>query len=184
MRSARWIRLIGIWQMAGGVITAITFLDAIRALPAGKPLDVVIVLCAVTIAIATAVVGYGLYRGRAAALAPSMIAQVLQVVAFNIGGTVYQLTLGPYLYFTVVFGERVTVGVGFMPRMLFALSAVGPSTAAVNLLALWCFWKLLWTEPHQLLDHRDARTSPPPESAAAEPPPVSPLGDAIEQSRG
>ena len=152
MTAARWIRTIGVWQMAGGAIAAVSFLDAVRTVPANHPLSVALLLLGSGVAAGAAVAGFGLYRGRPGALIPSLVAQGLQAIGFNIGTGVYQLTLGPYAYAAIVWGQRASINIGFMPRLLvrFGSGPTGAGAVAINLLACWCFWRLLWSEPEQI----------------------------------
>ena len=168
MSATRWIRIIAVWQMVGGALAAVTFLDAVRAVPAHQPISLALVLLGSVVAGGAALAGWGLYRGRPEALVPSLVAQGLQVLGFNLGTGVYQLTLGPYLYATIVWGQRASSDVGFMPRLLvqFGRGPTGAGAAAINLLACWCFWRLLWAEPEHV---RAAAPAPVAPSAGGSP---------------
>ncbi len=153
MTTARAMRIIGVWQMAGGIFAAVSFLDAVRLLPRHQPTLVVLVIVAIGLSLGTAAAGYGLFRRKPGALAPSLVAQGLQLVGFGIGTWSYQLTLGPYVYLTMIWGQRFGLETGFMPRFTLYWATPGvPAGAAVNLLACWCFWKVLWAEPHELIE--------------------------------
>ena len=177
MTTGRWLRVIAVWQMIGGAIAAVTFLDAVRTVPEHQTVAVALVLLGAAAAVGAALAGFGLFRGRPGALVPSLVAQGLQLVGFNLGTTVFQLTLGPYLYATILWGERASLQVGFMPKLLvrFGLEASGTGAVAINLLACWCFWRLLWAEPQDV--HALAVTPAPPREVAT-PAPGLPDSDA------
>ena len=152
MSVPRLMQTIGVWQMAGGAISAVTFLEAASAASGRNHVALALVLAALAAALGSVLAGYGLYRGHAGALGPSLVVQGLQLIGFNLGTTVYQLTLGPYFYLTMLWGQKFAFQVGFMPNFMLRWAVPpGESTGvAINLLACWCFWKILWTEPHQM----------------------------------
>ncbi len=153
--------MIGVWQIGGGVISAVTFLDGVSAQRGSAALA--LLLAFVGVALGSVLAGYGLYTGRAGAQIPSLIIQGLQLIGFNLGTSVFQLTLGPYVYLTLLWGARFSLDAGFMPTgiLRWAIAPPEPTGVAINLLACWCFWRLLWIEPHQM------RNPEPPAEVAA-----------------
>ena len=96
MHPTRWIRTVGVWQIIGGAVAAITWLDLYRLLPEHRFTSDLILLLAILIAVASILLGAGLVKRRPEAVVPSLFVQALQLVGFSTGNLIYQLTLGPY----------------------------------------------------------------------------------------
>jgi hypothetical protein len=147
--TARWIRFVGGWQIIGGAAAAVTWLDGFARLPEKGLIVDAIFLFMIGVAIMSIVAGIGLVKERKAAILPSLLVQGLQVVGFSLGDFVYQIRLGPYIDLLMVWTQGLSITGGF--RAAFTLSwPVSPPAAtgaAVNLLACFCFWTVLWYEP-------------------------------------
>lgn len=154
MHPARWIRTVGVWQILGGAVAAITWLDLYRRLPEHQFASDLFHLLAILIALVSILLGAGLVKRRPEAVVPSLIVQALQLVGFSTGDLVYQLTLGPYFDVTILWWYRVQVIAGFQSRWTLGWNVQPPAPAgvAINLLACFCFWTLLWYEPESGMD--------------------------------
>ncbi|HKN69263.1 MAG TPA: hypothetical protein VJW73_23450 [Gemmatimonadaceae bacterium] len=149
MHPARWIRTVGVWQILGGVAAAITWLDLYRRIPAHAVTSDVILLLAVLIALISILLGAGLVKRRPEAVMPSLFLQALQLVGFSTGNFLYQFTLGPYFDVTIVWWHSFAVVAGFQSRLSLRwnLPPSAEAGVAIDLLACFCFWTLLWYEP-------------------------------------
>lgn len=170
MHPPRWIRTVGVWQILGGVAAAITWLDLYRRLPEHQFTSDLILLFAILIALTAILLGAGLVKRRPEAVLPSLFVQAVQLVGFSTGDFVYQLTLGPYFDLTILWWYRLQVIAGFQSRLTLRWN-VPPAAqpgVAINLLACFCFWTLLWYEPETATI---GVTLPMPSNAPDSPPP-------------
>jgi hypothetical protein len=149
MHPTRWIRTVGVWQIIGGAAAAISWLDLYRRLPEHQFTSDLILLFAIFIALASILLGAGLVKNRTEAVGPSLIVQAMQLVGFSTGDIVYQLTLGPYFDVTILWWRTLNVIVGFQPRLTvrWNIQPAAQAGVAIDLLACFCFWTLLWYEP-------------------------------------
>ena len=148
MHPTRWIRTVGVWQILGGAAAAITWLDLYRRIPDHEFTSDLILLFAILIAVVSILLGVGLVKRRTEAVVPSLFVQALQLVGFSTGNFVYQLTFGPYFDLTLLWWYRISVIAGFQSRLTLRWN-VQPSAqagVAIDLLACFCFWTLLWYE--------------------------------------
>lgn len=145
LQPAKWIRAVGVWQIVGGAVAAITWLDLYRQLPQHALLTDVILLLAIFIALASILLGVALVKRRAGAVVPSLLIQGLQLVGFSTGSLIYQLRLGPYFDVTILSWHRFAVIAGFRPQLTlrFNVQSAGEAGIAIDLVACFCFWMLL-----------------------------------------
>ena len=70
------------------------------------------------------------------------------MLGFSDGLTTVQLTLGPYVYLTLIWEQRYALNLGMHPQLLFHLNASGGYApgVALNLLAIFCVVLLLIIE--------------------------------------
>lgn len=174
-KSDRWIATIATWQVLGGAFSMVVFLDALRR-PAGAPgLRGVIVTLGLIAALFAVISGLRLRKRRPGAIHQALVIQGLQLVGFSNSTLMVQLTLGPYVYATMLWGRRYALDVGVRPTLEFHMSSTGalPAGVAINLLALFCFMRLLfWELP----------TTPDPQLAAPPPsetPPSTPTMETL-----
>ena len=147
-KADRWIGTIAVWQIFGGALSLAAFLDSLR-LPSNAPgLRGFVVTGGIIVALFAIVSGLRLRHRRTEAIYQSLIIQALQLVGFSSGSTVLQLTLGPYVYLTMLWGQRFSFEFGVRPSLQFHLNGAGtfPAGVALNLLALFCFARLLFWE--------------------------------------
>ena len=146
---AKWIRTVGVWQIVGGAAAGVTWLDLYRRLQEHEFLSDLILLFAIFIALASILLGVGLVKRRTEAVVPSLFVQALQLVGFSTGDLVYQFTLGPYFDVMILWWHRFEVIAGIQPRLTvrFNVGSAGEAGVAIDLLACFCFWILLWYEP-------------------------------------
>lgn len=135
MRKRNWLQLVGTWQVAGGALSSVAFLDAIPRLRITQDLRTTVLASLLPLCALSILAGVALLRGTRAALVPSIVVQVAQIFAVSGGRTAYQLVLGPYLYV----GSTSTwtgIAAGVAPQFQFHVNANGVSEGfAVNLLA-------------------------------------------------
>jgi hypothetical protein len=140
---------VGLWQIAGGAIAVLAWLDLLHRLDnASLGTDVLFAL-SFSIAFLSIGAGYGLVKARWGAIVPSLVVQVVQIIGFSLGDSGYQLTLGPYLDLTIIWTRGVSIAAGFQPRLTlwWGHASELPTGVAVNLLACFCIYTLLWFEP-------------------------------------
>ena len=151
--TARWIRFVGGWQIIGGAAAAITWIDFFARLPEkGATVDAIF-LFMMGLAITSIVAGIGLVKERRAAIVPSLLVQGLQVVGFSLGDLIYELHLGPYFDLLMIWTKGISITGGFRAEftLRWPVSPAAATGAAVNLLACFCFWTVLWYEPRAQL---------------------------------
>lgn len=150
LHPAKWIRAVGVWQIIGGVAASITWLDLYRRLPDHEFGSDLILLLAIFVALASILLGIALIKRRAEAVVPSLFVHSLQLIGFSTGDVIYQLTLGPYFDVTILWWHRLSVIAGIQPRLTlgFNVQPAGEAGVAIDLLACFCFWTLLWYEPN------------------------------------
>lgn len=144
----RWLRRIGVWQMMGGALSVVGFLDGLTRLPSVGGRSGVIVGVGVGLGTLAIIAGRALYQMRAVAIRPSLLIQAVQLVGFATSTSLVQLTLGPYVYLTLRSDNGVSLQAGFMPQLQFHMDTtydIAPGIA-INCLALYCFIRLLYTE--------------------------------------
>lgn len=168
MHPARWIRTVGVWQILGGAAAAITWLDVYRRIPDHEFASDLILLFAILIALVSILLGVGLVKRWPDAVLPSLFVQALQLVGFSTGDFVYQFTLGPYFDVTILWWHRLEVIAGFQSRLTLRWNVPPAAQAgvAIDLLACFCFWTLLWYE-----EPKQSNVAPPvvPESLPPSP---------------
>ena len=162
MKQRNWLKLIGAWQIIGGIYSAITFLDTVPALGITADRRVVLATFLLAICALSILAGRALLAGSQAGLRASLLVQGIQLAGASTGATAFQLTLGPYVYLAMIWGERLGLDFGFAPRFLWFTNATDapPAGVVINLLALFFGWKLLRHEP--------AVAASPPDSGAPE----------------
>jgi hypothetical protein len=138
MRKFDWARIVAVWQIAGGLVSAAYFLDVLprAALPTHTWQTLLLVV--LPICVLWAVAGRALYQGRPHGRRLSMAIWALQVPSLAVGPYRYGLTLGPYVYAGVFPAGSVTVAANFTPHVaLMQHAPIAPATTGgINLLAL------------------------------------------------
>src|SRR5258706_42827 len=119
-----WLKAIAVWQMTGGAIGGVYFLDAIPRLNASADLRTVVLAVAISVCGLSLLSGWALLKQRRAARVPSLIIHAVQAVGFGTGVFTYRLVLGPYLFLYSLDG--IGVEAGFKPQLLFRWGAPQP----------------------------------------------------------
>ncbi len=174
--TAKWLRRIGVWQMAGGALSVIAFLDGMRRFPNPGSAALVAAFIGVSLALLAIIAGRALYQLRAVGLGPSMLVQVVQLVGFATPTSLMQLTLGPCVYLTIRWSASVSLQAAFQPTLQFHFDAPYPIApgVAVNLLACFCFLRLLFTETALVSDRQaTAAANDPGAAVSGEPTPAA-----------
>ena len=131
------VRLLGLWEIVSGVMALASWSLLVVAMRRDSPGLTLIVVGGILFALLTIAAGIGLARRTSTGILLSICVQALQVVGFSTGNVIYQLALGPYLDVSILWGHRVTVLLGYQPRLTLALNplSAGPNGIAINLIA-------------------------------------------------
>jgi hypothetical protein len=146
-KADRWITTIAVWQVVGGMLSIAAFLDAV-SVPGTSAAARFACMAGCTIALFAVWSGFQLRKRRTSGLYSALVVQCLQLLGFSTGSTCLQLSLGPFVYLTLIFGQRYAIDFGMRPRLLFYInsSSAPEAGAVINLLALFCFVRLLFWE--------------------------------------
>ena len=144
-----WLILIGVWETVFGAIALFSWIELAVHMRRDSIGLIFIVIGGILFSILSIAAGIGLLRRRRSAILPSMCVQALQVVGVTAGSVVYQLTLGPFLDLTILWGYRVSLFLGYQPRLSLAVNtrAVAPTGLAINLIACALLLLVLASEP-------------------------------------
>lgn len=164
---SRGLVAVGVWQLATGAIAAVSWLTLATRMRTDSPGLDLIVAGGVLLALLSLGAGYGLVRRRPGAVLPSLCVQALQIVGFTTGPILYQLTLGPYVDLTILWGQRVALIAGFQPRLSLAVNphAIAPTGFAVNLLACILLLAVLFFAPEDARSASEGVPGPNPRIA-------------------
>lgn len=134
------VRVVGVWQMLGGAIAAMSWLLAVMRLSIGSWRGGLIIVGGIALAVLSFIAGYGLLRRNSTAILLSLCIQALQVVGLGKGNFIYQLAMGPYVDVTIFWWHRLSLLLGFQTRLsLRALPVTyAPDVVAINLFACAC----------------------------------------------
>lgn len=145
--TQRWLRRIGVWQMSGGAISVVGFLDSFGRLPSFGGWSVVVVGVGLGLSVLAILAGRALYQLRAVGIRPSLLVQAVQLCGLATSTSLVQLTLGPYVFLTLRWEYGVSLQAGFVPQLQFHVDTTYDITPgiAINCLALCCFTRLLLT---------------------------------------
>lgn len=172
-KADRWVAAIAAWQVFGGAFSLVVFVDAMRRPTAAPGLRGVIATFGIIIALFAVLSGLRLRKRRTGAIHQALVVQGLQLIGFSTGSTMMQLTLGPYVYLTLMWGRRYAIDLGIRPTLEFHLGGAGtlPAGIAINLLAFACFMRLLFwelpTTPAAPVVSVPTPSDPPPASGDA-----------------
>lgn len=159
MRRPMLYSIIGMYEVIGGMVSLLTFLDALRFVPAAGASGTSATLFSATAAIVSVLAGAFLLQGRRSGIHLSLIVQSVQLVAISSGTHLYQIILGPFIYIGVT-ASWFGIDAGLMPRFMVLVSEGRrfPDFIAVNVVAGAFIGPLLHA-------HRASeRTSTPPAS--------------------
>lgn len=143
------IRPLGLWEIVSGAIAFLSWGNLAVSMRRDSPGLTLIVIGGILFAILSIIGGIGLARRSSSGILLSMCVQALQVVGFTTGNLIYQLALGPYLAVTILWGHRVSLLLGYQPRLTLALNplSAGPNGIAINLIACVLLGLVLAADP-------------------------------------
>jgi len=140
MVARDWHRIVGGWQILGGVAGAITILE--RMPRAGLSVDTkaVIYLTVPPFCALSALAGWSLIRGQALgrARSVSVVIGILQLVGFRLEEVAYRLALGPYVFLNIIPNHGIGLTAALQPHLVLYTHATGSPKVwlVVNLLAV------------------------------------------------
>jgi hypothetical protein len=140
MVARDWHRLVGGWQLIGGAITAVTFLDRTPRADLSADTKLLVYATVLPLSLLSALAGWALVRGHALTRARrlSVVLWTLQLVGVRVGDFAYRLALGPYCFLNIVPGRGVGVTAQIQPHVLLFYTDMPGETRSwliVNLLA-------------------------------------------------
>lgn len=144
-----WLILLGLWEIAFGAAAIISWIELAIQMRRDSVGLVLIVIGGVLFSVLSLAAGIGLLRRKPSAVLPSACVQALQIVGVSSGSIVYQLTLGPFLNLMIIWGYRVSLFLGYQPRLSLAVNtrAVAPTGLAINLIACLLLFAVLASDP-------------------------------------
>ena len=144
-----WRIFVGLWEIAFGILAIGSWIELAIHMRRDSVGLVLIVIGGVLFSVLSLASGVGLLRGKTSAVLPSACVQALQIVGVSSGSIVYQLTLGPFLNLMIIWGYRVSLFLGYQPRLSLAVNtrAVAPTGLAINLVACLLLLAVLASDP-------------------------------------
>lgn len=164
MPTRDWGRIVGIWQIVGGIAGAATFLEGVPAMGAGRDTQQTILLGVLPLCGLSALSGWALIRGHAPATARGWATALwdLQLAGFRAGEVAFRLALAPFVFLNIVPGQGVGLTAALHPHLLLYTRTPGTPSSwlTINLLALFAL-ALLWRPRRtQRLDSKAAPDTP------------------------
>ena len=144
--SRNWMRIIGIWQMIGGALSAIAFLDAVPRLVTDADTRTSVLVAVIPLCGLSILAGYALFEGRRAGRRPSMVIQSIQLLGIGVGPRAIRLVLGPYILIGLIPQQWIGFSIGWQPQLHLYFHDVSPGYY-LNVLALACLWYLAFKWP-------------------------------------
>lgn len=144
-----WLILIGLWEIVFGAIATVDWIQLALHMRRDSLGLVLIVIGGLVFSLVSIAAGIGLMRRRASAILPSACIQALQIIGVSSGSIVYELTMGPFLSLTILWGYRVSLFLGYQQRLslLVTRRAIAPTGIAINLIACLLLWLVLASDP-------------------------------------